>query len=314
VHDLFSLTTPRQKVNNEPVAPTFSISAVAKATGLTAHTIRAWEKRYAVTSPNRTETNRRVYNENDVEKFKLLKHALAQGHAISMIAALTIPELQSLLSNTSEESAPSGNTDFLKTSIAAMMELDSLTLEHELERASIVLGVDHFISEVVVPLIFELDQGWEEQRVSIAQEHLASALLRTQLDRVRLSIQVPLSAPRILITTPSGQIHELGALLAAISAAREGWNVTYLGPNLPAAEIATAARKTHARVIGLSLVYPESDPTLSAELTKLRELLPNTPILIGGRASESYRKTIQAIKAHEVTATSNFATTLNHVI
>lgn len=218
-----------------------------------------------------------------------------------MIAGLTNAQLQNLLSDSQTESNTTPNTDFLKTSIAAMMELDSLALEHELERASIVLGVDHFLAEVVVPLLHELDQGWEQHRISIAQEHLASALLRTQLDKVRLSIQVPPTAPRILITTPSGQIHELGALLAAISAARQGWNVTYLGPNLPAHEIATAATKTHSKVIGLSLVYPEADPSIAHELSKLRELLPTIPILIGGRATHSYYTAIQSIQAHIIT-------------
>lgn len=282
------------------MAPTFSISAVARATGLTAHTIRAWEKRYQVTSPDRTKTNRRKYDEGDIERFKLLKRAIGNGHSIGMIASLTNTELEKIASATSQSEKPGSDRDYLGACVRAMMDIDSTRLEDELSKAVLVLGIDRFLEEVVVPFLHELDKGWEQQSISIAQEHLASALLRTQLDRVRLSIHVPASAPRILVTTPSGQIHEIGALLAAIFAARQGWNVTYLGPNLPAEEIAIAAAKTHSKAVGLSLVYPENDPLVKSELIKIRQLLPTTPIIIGGRAASNYSQTIQAIGAHAV--------------
>ncbi len=188
-----------------------------------------------------------------------------------MIASLTNTELEKIASATSQSEKPGSDRDYLGACVRAMMDIDSTRLEDELSKAVLVLGIDRFLEEVVVPFLHELDKGWEQQSISIAQEHLASALLRTQLDRVRLSIHVPASAPRILVTTPSGQIHEIGALLAAIFAARQGWNVTYLGPNLPAEEIAIAAAKTHSKAVGLSLVYPENDPLVKSELIKIRQ-------------------------------------------
>ncbi|QYK51995.1 MAG: MerR family transcriptional regulator [Fimbriimonadaceae bacterium] len=281
--------------------PTYSISAVAKASGLSVHTIRAWEKRYGVTNPERTDTNRRKYTLGDIERFRLLRQATENGHSIGMIAELSTEELQNL-DNTAEVQNPlASNRNYLAACLQAMMNLDADALEEALSHAGIVLGIDRFLSEVVVPLLKELDSGWEERRISIAQEHLASAVLRTQLEKARLTIQVPSHAPRILVTTPSGQLHEIGALLAAISAARHGWNVTYLGPNLPSDEIAAAVAKTHSNAIGLSLVYPADDPLVDSELLKIRELLPTTPIIIGGRVISHYRQTIQAIGAHIIT-------------
>ena len=78
----------------------------------------------------------------------------------------------------------------------------------------------------------------------------------------------------LVVATPAGQIHELGALLVGAAAANLGWHVTYLGASLPAAEIAGAARQNRARAVALSLVYPEDDPRLEGELTRLRESLP----------------------------------------
>ncbi|MBX3114148.1 MAG: cobalamin B12-binding domain-containing protein [Fimbriimonadaceae bacterium] len=264
------------------------------------HTIRAWEKRYGVTNPERTDTNRRKYTLGDIERFRLLRHATEHGHSIGMIANLSIEELQNLDSASQIENPLASNRNYLAACLQAMMNLDADVLEEALAHAGIVLGIDRFLSEVVVPLLNELDTGWEERRISIAQEHLASAVLRTQLEKARLTIQVPTNAPRILVTTPSGQLHEIGALLAAISAARHGWNVTYLGPNLPSDEIATAAAKTHSNAVGLSLVYPEDDPLVHSELLRIRELLPTTPIIIGGRITSNYQQTIQAIGAHTI--------------
>lgn len=283
------------------MSPTYSISAVAKASGLSVHTIRAWEKRYGVTNPERTDTNRRKYTLGDIERFRLLRHATENGHSIGMIAALSTEELKSLDSTSQVENPLASNRNYLAACLQAMMNLDADALEEALSHAGIVLGIDRFLSEVVVPLLRELDSGWEEQRISIAQEHLASAVLRTQLEKARLTIQVPTNAPRILVTTPSGQLHEIGALLGAISAARHGWNVTYLGPNLPSEEIAAAVTKTHSNAVGLSLVYPADDPLVDRELLKIRELLPTIPIIIGGRVIGNYRKTIQAIRAHTIT-------------
>ena len=105
-------------------------------------------------------------------------------------------------------------------------------------------------------------------------------------------------APRWLGTTPSGQHHEVGILLACCVAALEGWQVTYLGPNLPALEIAAAARDSGASAVGLSIVYPEADPGLEVELRALRrELGPGTPIVIGGRAADAFGAVCDEIHA-----------------
>lgn len=218
-----------------------------------------------------------------------------------MVAALSDQDLAKLADH--HLVAPQFRRDLshLERCVASMMALDSDELESNLNKASMLLGVDRFLSDVVLPLVAELSIGWEEQRISIAQEHLASALLRTQLDRVRLSIDVPANAPRILVTTPALQLHEIGAMLAAITAALQGWNVTYLGPNLPYHEIAEAAAKTDSKAIGLSIVYPEDDPNLPGELRSLRKAVgPNFPIVIGGRAASHYQKAIVDIDAKTV--------------
>jgi len=104
------------------------------------------------------------------------------------------------------------------------------------------------------------------------------------------------------VGTPTGQIHELGAILVSAAASNLGWNVVYLGTSLPATDIAGTARQTKARAVALSIVYPEDDPTLPDELQRLRQYLPEgVEILVGGRGATAYANTLLSIGAHVIT-------------
>jgi methylmalonyl-CoA mutase cobalamin-binding subunit len=116
----------------------------------------------------------------------------------------------------------------------------------------------------------------------------------------------------LVVATPAGQIHELGALLVGATAANLGWHVTYLGASLPAAEIAGAARQNRARAVALSLVYPEDDPRLDGELTRLHESLPpEVMLLVGGRAMPAYHDALVKIGATQVKDLSQLSSALD---
>jgi methylmalonyl-CoA mutase cobalamin-binding subunit len=116
----------------------------------------------------------------------------------------------------------------------------------------------------------------------------------------------------LIVATPTGQIHELGALLISAAAANLGWHVTYLGASLPAVEIAGAARQNRARAVALSLVYPEDDPRLPGEIFRLHESLPEeVTLLVGGRAMPAYREVLDKIHATQVQDLTHFCLVLD---
>lgn len=273
----------------------YTIRAVAAKTGLSTHAIRAWEKRYGALVPHRSETNRRLYGDEDIERLVLLRKALESGHTISRVANLPIEQLRSMAGDSSKRHDEHSH---VAACMDAVDRLDSAALEAELSRAAAELGVLALLSRVVLPLIAKVDESWVSGALRISQEHLASATLRTYLEKVRSGIPPTPQAPRLLVTTPAGQVHELGALIVAILGSLMGWNVLYLGPNLPAREIADAALQYGARAVGLSLVYPDDDPQLDAELRELRSRLgPAVVLLVGGRAADAYSETLQGIGA-----------------
>jgi methylmalonyl-CoA mutase cobalamin-binding subunit len=142
---------------------------------------------------------------------------------------------------------------------------------------------------VVTPLIHALGHGWQEGAVRTGAEHLGTAIIREYLLAPVAGSQCGENAPEIVIATPSGEVHELGAMLAASTARDLGWSVTYLGPNLPSEEIAACAKARNAKAVAVSVVYPGGSPGVTQQLSDLRRALPNqVALIIGGRVVDTY--------------------------
>jgi methanogenic corrinoid protein MtbC1 len=179
--------------------------------------------------------------------------------------------------------------------LAATSTLDAPRLQAALERAAIGLGVPAFLDQIAGPLLREIGRGWRDGRLGIAHEHFASAAVRRVLGWILRTYEVSGTAPRVVVATPAGQRHELGAMLAAAAAASEGWGVTYLGADLPAEDVLAAARQSHARAVALSALHPTDDPALIGYVGDLRRALPaDVRLLIGGPAATAHRKALAA--------------------
>ncbi len=283
-----------------------AIKVVSRRTGLSAHVIRIWEKRYGAVEPARTDSNRRLYSEEQIERLGLLRDLTRAGHSIGLVAKLRTEELRKLAAEASGDKDPGagapakggGATALLEECIAAVKTLDSGKLEDALKRAATALGAQGLLQRVIAPLAQTIGELWRDGSITAAHEHFASAVIRILLGHAAKPFAGMEAAPVLLVATPSGQLHELGALLVGAAGSNLGWHVTYLGASLPAAEIAGAARQNRARAVALSLVYPEDDPRLEGELARLRELLPpETVLLVGGRAMPAYRDGLEKLGA-----------------
>jgi methanogenic corrinoid protein MtbC1 len=189
----------------------------------------------------------------------------------------------------------------------AVDALDSERLAAELRRATVHLPLDLLTDLVLVPLLVEIGRRWADGRLGAAQEHVASAtILRVLGGMVRSLAPLP-DAPAIVVGTPIGQRHELGALLVAVCAAAAGWRVTYLGADLPAAEVARAAEKVQASVVALSIVHPGSDEQLRADLDSLVDLLPpRRQLVLGGASVAGYARHLRSSGVLELESLAEF--------
>ncbi|NIO28530.1 MAG: MerR family transcriptional regulator [Candidatus Latescibacteria bacterium] len=275
--------------------PRHPIGVVSIRTGISKDVLRVWERRYGAVTPARTPTGRRLYSDLDIERLRLLRQAVAGGRRISDVAALELTELQALTGDDRSRAEPEvefespqaeGVSRYLQESLEALYRLDNRELENILSKAAISLGSKSMRRDVIGPLLTIVGDRWRDGTVRIMHEHLVSAIIRSILGSATNGVGGSLSGPRLIVTTPSGELHELGAIMAASAAKETGWHVVYLGPNLPAEEIVQAAREFQARAVGLSIVCSTGDRHLAEELRKIRRFLdPNVALLIGGRGA-----------------------------
>lgn len=273
---------------------------------MSVYVIRAWEKRHQVLSPERTESNRRLYSDRDIERLILLRQLIELRHSIGELAALSNEALIELLAKerTGKHVPDPGSTgspegrDFQGDMLAAVRALDVRALEDVLTQASLHLPQQALIGEVIVPFLEALGRQWQEGTMRIAHEHMATAAVRTFLGSIVAAAPRFPSAPSALVCTPVNQVHELGALIAAVTVAMRGWNVVYLGANLPSEEIAAAVRQLSARMLILGIVYPADDALLHRDLRRLATLLPGgVAVAVGGRAAGAYAASLESMDA-----------------
>lgn len=280
----------------------YRIGTVATLSGLTTHAIRVWERRYGVVAPERTPGGARLYSEEDVQRFKLIKQLLERGYSTRAIANLDRAELSALAAP--EAAAPAAPSDSaeqqraraaIREVLDAVTEMDLDATERTLTRASNEFSPRNFVLNVLAPALDEIGARWASGSLCTASEHAASALFRTRLGAL-LAAQAPSKSPAIVCTTPSGEQHELGALLVAVLIAMRGKRAIFLGANLPAEQIAEAVRLSKASSVALSLVALKSEEA-QRELTRIRKALPdNVELVVGGRGCSTLKRVPAGIR------------------
>ena len=276
----------------------YPIGAVAKLTGLRPDRIRVWERRYGAIRPQRTDSNHRRYTSSDIERLKLLQKAAEGGHSLASLASLSNQEIMALTVPRSE-TLPSprkrnrgGPEALVGLALEAVRQCNLNAFEELLEEAALQLDRFSLLEDFVGPLLVEVGSDWNTGKLRIWQKHLAFIVSRTFMDSLG-DPGVSASAPRVVIATPIGHLHELGAQMAVVTARSIGWRPVYLGVNLPAEEIAAAAEHCSASVVALSLIYPAQDMKTVNELHRLVHLLPeNVKFVIGGQLASRYKQAL----------------------
>jgi MerR family transcriptional regulator, light-induced transcriptional regulator len=264
--------------HTEPTA-TFSLSQVVKLTGISKQSLHAWERRYGVVSPLRSETKRRVYTEDHIARLLLLKKCVSIGHRIGRIAQLDRDELLKLASQNDELRTPAIEhlVDLVEAHRVAEMDAD-------LNFRFMALGPVSFAQDLVPPLMREVGRRWASGSMSISAEHMLTASIRSLLGTGLKFDGAIAGGIRGIFLTPEGEPHELGLLVAALTAKHNGIQVLYIGTQIPLCEIVAVAEKTAAKLvcIGSSIKCPDE---LERHTYELRNLMPpEIHIWLGGHS------------------------------
>jgi MerR family transcriptional regulator, light-induced transcriptional regulator len=285
------------------------IGVVAARTGLTPDVLRIWERRYRAVEPQRTDSGQRLYTDADVERLQLLQRGTSGGRSIGQLARLEDTELRELVHAdaaalqppAAAETAPRDAAAYIELALERTARLDAEGLESLLRRLAALWGTATFLDELAAPLFRRIGEEWHEGRLKPAHEHMATAVMRAVLTTLGSELSTVMVGPKLLVATPSGERHEIGALLVASAAAAAGWRVTYLGPDLPASEIAAAALATGARAVAVSIVLAEDPAAIVEELRALGALLPDTvDVLVGGRGAVPLADNLKSLRLHVI--------------
>lgn len=230
-----------------------NIAALARRTGVGADTLRKWEQRYGILRPARTAGGQRRYSERDVTRVEWLRDRLKEGYRIGEAAALL---------GDSEVAQPRTAEELQDALYDAGSGGDAVEIARLLEQTFTLYPVERACAEVVAPLLRRIGDGWECGEVSVAHEHLVSESVRARLQSLLSYARGGTRGTAVLACAP-GERHDLGLLMAGALLRADGWQVAFLGSDLPPTDATALAERLEADVVLFSVTMTEAALALS---------------------------------------------------
>lgn len=272
--------------------PRCPINVAARRAGLTAHVIRAWERRYSAITPQRTGKGRRLYSDWEVQRLVLLRQAVEFGHRISEIAALPVDELRNLVGQDTlpgveaSPRIPITTGRLLQLAHEMVRALDTQGMSQLLLQATRSLSVPELFDDFVLPLKHEVVAFRRNGQLQGAHEHFVQVHLRRFVSELLTAHSTRPSASTVLVCGSLVQRQETPVLVSAATVGREGWQVLCLGAGVESGDIAYAALRRNVSAVVISL-SSDADQRERDDLIRLRSRLPQSlPVIIVGRPGD----------------------------
>lgn len=259
----------------------YSIKDLEYLSGIKAHTIRIWEKRYHLLDPSRTDTNIRSYSDDDVRRILNVSLLIKNGYKISNVAAFDEAKLQAeVLRLNRNLSDPEKNIDQL---LFHTVNLDTFGFEQVLDKIILEFGFSKTIQQVIFPFFERIGILWQAGSIFAAHEHFVSNLVRNRLIRETGKLESKDSSPSILFFLRENEYHELGLLYSNFLAAQEGLRCVYLGQNLPFGDLSNLLINSEFDFVCTSFISAIEKPELEQYMANLSLVFNRNKILIAGR-------------------------------
>jgi DNA-binding transcriptional MerR regulator/methylmalonyl-CoA mutase cobalamin-binding subunit len=282
----------------------FRIRHAAKMAGISPGLLRAWERRYRLVQPKRTESGYRVYSPDDVELLSAAARLVSAGHSISEVARLAPAairlEADRVMDVPAAPPAPASEPrrptidPAVAGALRAIRAFDRGHFEEALLPVLGALAPAAACEEVLMPLLRAIGDEWERGTLSIAAEHFGSALVRAKILHYLQFLAQPADRRRLVCACPEEERHEGGLLAFAVHAAAAGWHIVYLGASTPLGEALETAVRLEADAVALSLTGDSVDlGALAAQIEGFTRKHARPRILIGGRRAVAQREPLE---------------------
>jgi DNA-binding transcriptional MerR regulator/methylmalonyl-CoA mutase cobalamin-binding subunit len=265
-------------------SPSFNIAAVERDTGLSKDVLRMWERRYGFPTPERDGYGERLYAAEQVERLRLIKRLMDQGHRPGKLIGATMEELTALGPRRTParvaEAAPAPDLAELLTLIR---EHDAAGYQQAMQQRLIRQGLQRFVQDTVAPLTRQVGEAWESGSFQVFEEHLFTELTKRLLRQAVAGLPTAQDGPRVLLTSVPDEQHVLGLLMVESLLSLEGAECIPLGTQMPLLEIGRAVEAHRADIVALSFSVAFPQRQVAGLLQQLRALLPvSVDIWAGG--------------------------------
>lgn len=268
--------------------PALGITATERETGLSKDTLRVWERRYGFPKPERDAHGERLYSAAQVERLRLLKRLMDQGHRPGRLMAASDMELQALsVPSATPAQAAADDAQAAQPFLALVKGHDVPQLRSALNQAMLRQGLQDFVLHTLPALNRAVGEAWLTGEFEIFEEHLYTEQLQSLLRQAIATLPAQSGSPRILLTTVPEEQHGLGLLMAEALLSLDGATCISLGTQTPLFDIAKAASAQQADVVALSFSSAYASRQVAPQLLQLRTLLPpSVEIWAGGAGIE----------------------------
>jgi methanogenic corrinoid protein MtbC1 len=240
--------------------------------GVSTDLLRAWERRYGLLRPERSNGGFRLYGLDDEARVRLMQEHLSAGVSAAQAARLTLAGERP----TSEPAASSPSrapTDALERLAGALDAFDERETQAVIDELLATYTLDTVLRDVVLPYLRELGERWARGEISVAQEHYASGLLRGRLLGLARDWGRGVG-PGVVLAGAPGELHDLGLVAFGLALRARGWRVTFLGQDTPVADVAAVARTLEPELVVIAATAYEHLSSVTRELQALSEVAP----------------------------------------
>lgn len=288
----------------------YTIKHAAELTRVPVATLRAWERRYGVVTPQRTDGGYRLYDDDALDRLRAMRDLVAAGWAPRQAAdevahrppraaggrrddGADLPTDRGTGPTAAGEPAGTGAPGEAADDggpvdlVAACRTLDPLRVAAVLDERFALGSFEAVVDDWLMPSLAAVGDAWERGEVSTAAEHLVAHAVLRRLSAAYEAAGSGTRGPRVVIGLPPGGRHELGALAFAVAARRVGLAVTYVGADLPQESWLDAVAQAHPHAIVLAVPRPQDVPAATAVIEALRRAEPDLRVLVGGGAQDA---------------------------
>ena len=264
----------------------YHISELEQLSGIKAHTIRVWERRYQLIEPERTGTNIRMYDDIQVRRLLNVATLLAGGYKISVIAALSEKEMHEKVRELKEAEQPGDAmaTAYVNDLVISMLDFNEAAFEKTFSASVTRYGMPEAVLNVFYPLLLRIGLMWATDKATPVQEHFASVIIRRKLLAATDGLMPPVRKnKKFLLMLPPGEWHEIGLLFADYLLRAKGFATINMGQNVPYENVAGVV--AHAGVTHLLLFFIARKPAAEmAQLRKKMRLPQQVQLYVAGNA------------------------------